>query len=118
MHERIDARHLYALNGLQRLRFNTVYQLYADQMAGIPAAVPWINLPEYVLYRLGGRRVAEYTNATHTGLVSVADRTWCAEIFDRWVLILRLHQSWFRREPTSEPCVDRWLHFPRSARRG
>jgi rhamnulokinase len=83
VHERIDARHLYALNGLQRLRFNTVYQLYADQMAGIPAAVPWINLPEYVLYRLGGRRVAEYTNATHTGLVSVAGRTWCAEVFDR-----------------------------------
>jgi rhamnulokinase len=83
VHERIDVRRLYALTGLQRLRFNTVYQLYADQMAGIPAAVPWINLPEYLLYRLGGRRVAEYTNATHTGLVSVAGKTWCAEVFDR-----------------------------------
>jgi rhamnulokinase len=82
VHERIDVHRLYALTGLQRLRFNTVYQLYADQMAGIPASVPWINLPEYVLYRLGGRRVAEYTNATHTGLVSVAAKTWCAEVFD------------------------------------
>ena len=45
VHERIDARHLYALNGLQRLRFNTVYQLYADQMAGIPAAVPGSTFP-------------------------------------------------------------------------
>ena len=83
VHERIDVRHLYALTGLQRLRFNTIYQLYADQMAGIPAAVPWINLPEYMLYRMGGRRVAEYTNATHTGLVSVASKTWCAEVFDK-----------------------------------
>jgi rhamnulokinase len=82
VHERIDVRHLYALTGLQRLRFNTIYQLYADQMAGVAAAVPWINLPEYLLYLMGGRRVAEYTNATHTGLVSVADKTWCAEVFD------------------------------------
>ena len=82
VHERIDVRHLYALTGLQRLRFNTIYQLFADQMAGIPANVPWINLPEYFLYLLGGRRVAEYTNATHTGLVSVATRTWCPEVFN------------------------------------
>jgi rhamnulokinase len=81
VHERIDVRHLYALTGLQRLRFNTVYQLYADQMAGVPAATPWINLPEYLLYRLGGRPVAEYTNATHTGLVSVVNRTWSSEVF-------------------------------------
>jgi rhamnulokinase len=82
VHERIDVRRLYALTGLQRLRFNTVYQLYADQMAGIPAAVPWINLPEYLLTLLGGRRVAEYTIATHTGLVSVETGTWCAEVFE------------------------------------
>ena len=81
VHERVQPRRLYALTGLQRLRFNTIYQLYADQMAGIPAAVPWMNLPEYLLYRLGGRRVAEYTNATHTGLISVATGTWCAEVF-------------------------------------
>jgi rhamnulokinase len=82
VHERIDVRRLYALTGLQRLRFNTVYQLYADQVAGIPVAVPWINLPEYLLTLLGGRQVAEYTNATHTGLVSVATGTWCAEVFE------------------------------------
>jgi rhamnulokinase len=81
VHERIDVHRLYALSGLQRLRFNTVYQLYADQMAGIPASLHWINIPEYVLYLLGGRRVAEYTNATHTGLVSVATGHWCAEVF-------------------------------------
>jgi rhamnulokinase len=35
-----------------------------------------VGLPEYVLYRLGGRRVAEYTNATHTGLVDVDTGDW------------------------------------------
>ncbi len=82
VHERIDVHRLYALTGLQRLRFNTVYQLYADQMAGIPASMPWVNIPEYLLYLLGGRRVAEYTNATHTGLVSVATGKWCPEVFE------------------------------------
>jgi rhamnulokinase len=81
VHERISLRELYALTGLQRLRFNTVYQLYADQMAGIPPSVPWLNLPEYLLSFMGGRRVAEYTMATHTGLVSVATGSWCEEVF-------------------------------------
>src|SRR3954471_18788101 len=54
--------------GAQPLRINTVYQLLADPLSGIDAHAPWLNLPEYVLYHLGGRRVAEYTNATHTGL--------------------------------------------------
>ena len=81
VHERIPLRELYALTGLQRLRFNTVYQLYADQMAGIAPSVPWVNLPEYLLSFMGGRRVAEYTMASHTGLVSVATGDWCAEVF-------------------------------------
>jgi rhamnulokinase len=81
VHERISLRELYALTGLQRLRFNTVYQLYADQMAGISPSVPWLNLPEYLLSLLGGRRVAEYTMATHTGLISVATGKWCGEVF-------------------------------------
>lgn len=82
VHNIIRKEDLYARTGLQPLRINTVYQLYADGLAGIPPATPWVNLPEYVLYRLGGRRVAEYTNATHTGLVDVHTGTWCPEIFE------------------------------------
>lgn len=81
VHRIIPDEELFTRNGLQPLRINTVYQLYDDGLAGIPALTPWVNLPEYVLYRLGGRRVAEYTNATHTGLVDVHTRAWCPEIF-------------------------------------
>ncbi len=62
--------------GAQPLRINTVYQLLADQ----DRHAPWVNLPEYVLYRLGGRRVAEYTNATHTGLVDIATGDWSKDL--------------------------------------
>ena len=59
------------LTGVQMLRINTVYQLYADTIAGLPEGRQWMNLPEYVLSRWGGARVAEYTNATHTQLVEL-----------------------------------------------
>jgi len=77
--ERCTRDNLYQLSGVQPLRINTLYQLMADTRAG--DAAPWLNLPEYVLAKLGGRRVAEYTNATHTGLVDVKARRWSSEIF-------------------------------------
>jgi sugar (pentulose or hexulose) kinase len=40
-----------------------------------------VNLPEFLLHQLGGRRVSEYTNATHTQLLGVQDQAWCPEIF-------------------------------------
>src|SRR5581483_6038633 len=76
MEARCSQAELYALSGAQPLRINTIYQLMADARAGVPASTPWINLPEYLLTRLGGRAVAEYTNATHTGLVDIHSGTW------------------------------------------
>jgi rhamnulokinase len=72
---------LFAWSGAQPLRINTQFQLMADQAAGVPASARWINLPEYVLAMLGGERVAEYTNATHTGLIDMRSRAWCEEVF-------------------------------------
>jgi rhamnulokinase len=73
---------LYSLTGIQFLRLNTIYQLYADGLAGMKQEVPWVNLPEYITQRLGGERVSEYTNATHTGLVDGDTKQWSREIFD------------------------------------
>jgi rhamnulokinase len=78
----ISAAHLFQKAGAQPLRINTVYQLLADQDAGIDPHTAWVNLPEYVLHRLGGRRVSEYTNATHTGLVDIATGDWSAQLLD------------------------------------
>jgi len=81
VHQRIVADRLYALTGIQVMPFNSLYQLYADGMAGIPANLPWLNLPEYMLYRWGARPVAEYTNATHTSMVALGTQQWSKEIF-------------------------------------
>ncbi len=74
---------MFARTGAQPLRINTVYQLLADPAAGPDPCAPWVNLPEYVLHRLGGRRVAEYTNATHTGLVDIETGDWSQPVLER-----------------------------------
>jgi rhamnulokinase len=79
---RCSREELFALSGAQPLRINTQFQLMADLAAGVPASARWVNLPEYVLANLGGRMVAEYTNATHTGLVDMRNRAWCQKVFD------------------------------------
>jgi rhamnulokinase len=86
VHAILPAARLYALTGIQILRLNTLYQLFADKLfaeklEGGEPQLPWLNLPEYITYRLCGKRVSEYTNATHTGLVALGRQVWCSEIF-------------------------------------
>lgn len=81
LHRKIGPDKLRELTGIQLLRINTLYQLYADALAGLPEGRQWLNLPEYVLSRWGGAPVAEYTNATHTQMVELYNRQWCREIF-------------------------------------
>jgi rhamnulokinase len=82
LHRKISAERLRELTGVQLIRINTLYQLYADQLQGLPEGRQWLNLPEYILSRWGGARVAEYTNATHTQMVELYQRQWCREIFN------------------------------------
>ncbi len=78
--QRISAARLRAITGTEMSRINTLYQLCAD--AEELREKPWLTLPEYILHRLGGKRVAEYTNATHTQLVDAEKRGWSREIFE------------------------------------
>ncbi len=78
-HALIPAARMRELTGIQIGRIDTVYQLFADAPAH--RACPWLNLPEYVLHWLGGERVSELTNASHTQLLGL-NRCWSREIFD------------------------------------
>ena len=81
VHACISADRLYSLTGIQIVTLNTLYQLYADGSQGVEQRAPWVNLPEFMLHQLGGKRVAEYTNATHSQMLEVRERAWCEEIF-------------------------------------
>ncbi len=81
LHQRIAATRMRDLTGVQLLRINTIYQQFADRQMRLPEGTHWLNLPEYLLYRWGGRAVSEYTNATHTQMVELGRMQWCDEIF-------------------------------------
>jgi rhamnulokinase len=77
--ERISIQRLRAITAVEMNRINTLYQLFADKPA--VQDKPWVNLPEYILMRLGGRRVAEYTMATHSQMVDAHTGDWSPEVF-------------------------------------
>ncbi len=68
---------LYERTGIQRMSFNTVYQLYADKLSGkLEEAEYYLMIPDYLSYRLTGVIKNEYTNATTTGMVNAVSREW------------------------------------------
>ena len=64
---------LYAKTGCQFQPFNSIYQFYADKLAGrLEGVTDFLMIPEYLLWKLCGVKAKEYTNATTTGMVSDA----------------------------------------------
>ena len=84
----ISPLEIFQRTGAYPHKLNSVYQLMADPAAGIDASAPWVMMPEFVLYWLSGKRVAEYTNATHTGLVNLKAGAWDAELFETLGLVV------------------------------
>jgi rhamnulokinase len=84
VHAVVSPADLYAVNGLQFLPFNTLYQLAADQ--GTPR---WDNartvllIPDLLGYWLTGEIAAEWTNASTTGLVDAHSRAWSTDLAGR-----------------------------------
>ena len=71
VHSLISFTRLYRHTGIQFQPFNTIYQLYADKLAGrLDDVTDFLMVPEYLLYRLCGVKAHEYTNATTGGMVN------------------------------------------------
>ncbi|PRY19438.1 rhamnulokinase [Pseudosporangium ferrugineum] len=74
---------LYARTGLQKLPFNTIYQLVAA--AGTPqldAARQLLMIPDLIAYWLTGEVGAELTNASTTQLLDVRSGTWATGLME------------------------------------
>jgi sugar (pentulose or hexulose) kinase len=80
----VGAAELYAVNGLQQLPFNTIYQLVSAR--GTPeldAARTMLLIPDLLGYWLTGEVGAERTNASTTGLYDVRSRQWATDLAAR-----------------------------------
>ena len=98
VHKLIPFEELYSRTGIQFQPFNTIYQLYADKLAGrLEGVTDFLMMPEYLLYKLCGVKGHEYTNATTTGMVSAKTGLYDPEI----IAALGLPKELFR--PLSQP---------------
>ena len=83
VHDRIAFSELYRRTGIQFQPFNTIYQLYADKLAGrLDGVTDFLMIPEYLMYRLCGVKSHEYTNATTGGMVRAETGEYDPEIVE------------------------------------
>ncbi|WP_240643815.1 rhamnulokinase [Antribacter gilvus] len=84
VYARVPAADHYSVNGLQHLPFTTEFQLVAGRdEAAWASARHLLLVPDLVTYWLTGRRVAEVTNASTTGLLDARTRTWSDDLLAR-----------------------------------
>lgn len=91
--EVMPLKELYARNGIQKLIFNTVYQLMAhlkQNPTALQNASSLLMMPDYLNYCLTGEAKNEYTNATTAQLVNVQTKDWDYELIERMGVPTRL----------------------------
>ena len=80
MHQQIEPARLYAVNGLQVISINTIYQLAAEP--DLQHAHRLLLIPDLLGYWLTGREAAEETIASTTGLVDARTGRWAPELVE------------------------------------
>jgi rhamnulokinase len=86
VYELIPEKELYGLTGIQRQPFNTIYQLYAQNLASPHEqhnAQTLLMLPCYFNYLLTGIKANEYTVASTSGLLNAVSGEWDNSIITR-----------------------------------
>jgi rhamnulokinase len=84
VHGLVPPKELYAINGLQVLPFNTIYQLVAEQRGkSWERAARVVLLPDLLSYWLTGELRTELTNASTTGLLDARTHQWADGLLDR-----------------------------------
>jgi len=75
---------LFARTGIQFLKLNTLYQLFAHKKSGMPpAAARLLLIPDLCHHFLCGSQTSEHTNATTTQLVSARSGGWDDKLLAR-----------------------------------
>lgn len=77
---------LYERTGIQKAIYNTIYQLMAvkkEHPEYLEKAAAMLMIPDYFHFRLSGRKVQEYSEATTAQLVNPVTKDWDYELIDR-----------------------------------
>lgn len=77
---------LYRSTGIQKAAYNTIYQLMALKLQHpeqLEAAKTFLMTPDYLHWRLCGRKANEYTEASTSQLLNPYTRQWDYELIER-----------------------------------
>ena len=77
---------LYRRTGIQKAAYNTIYQLMVLKLQHpeqLEAAKTFLMTPDYLHWRLCGRKVNEYTEASTSQLLNPYTRQWDHELIER-----------------------------------
>ncbi len=81
----VSKEDIYHTAGIQFMQFNTVFQLLTD-MKSDPAKLnnetKMLLIPDYLSFLLTGKKSAEYTIASTTGLIDPSKREWSWELIE------------------------------------
>ncbi|MBQ6550974.1 MAG: rhamnulokinase [Lachnospiraceae bacterium] len=83
---RVPEKELYYRTGIQRIKFNTVFQLMADRLQvpeRLEKAETFLMIPDYFNYLLTGKACVEYTAASTTELLDPEAKDWDRELIRR-----------------------------------
>jgi rhamnulokinase len=91
----VSAERIYATTGIQFLKFNSLFQLYAAKRSSphlLRAATAFVTIPDLLNYWLTGRLASEYTIATTTQMIDAVRRSWATQLLDELELPTLLFQ--------------------------
>lgn len=83
--------------GIQYLPINTLYQLFVHDQAELEAAHSILLVPDYLYYRLTGRKISEVTIGSTSGMLNLHTRDYDADLLS----VLGLSKEQF--PPLTEP---------------
>ena len=89
----VPKRELYDRTGIQFMKFNTIFQLYAIRKqypAMLDAAKTMLLMPDLLNFMLTGVKSAEYSMASTTQLLDVRTQTWDRELLSHLDLPQRI----------------------------
>ena len=81
--QKISPEDLYKRTGIQKLIFNSVYQLVSvktNHPEQLERAESFLMVPDYFNFLLTGKKSNEYTNATTTQLINAGTKDWDHEL--------------------------------------
>lgn len=78
----ISPEKVYSKTGIQQLSFNTLYQLFVHERDELSRADSILMVPDYLYYRLTGRKVNEITNASTMQLLNLDTRDYDQDLLN------------------------------------